>query len=180
MKKSHKHSKEQPVNEALAISPSSPQSEEVIRDFLQKHHCGVLSTADTVGNPHAAVMYYTIDSDYRLTFTTKVETQKYKNMEQNEEVMFVCYDEPTETTVQISGRVEKVVDPKESRDSLNALYRLSETYSHSELPPIEKLYAGDYVSLKLIPQVIKMGIFLRPDAEENGDLYEILTFTSNA
>lgn len=166
------------MNEAIAISPSSPQSEEVIRDFLQKHHCGVLATADMASNPHAAVMYYTIDSDLRLTFTTKVETQKYKNMEQNEQVNFVCYDESTETTVQISGRVEKITDRQESQSALNNLYHTSETYSGTELPPIEKLFAGDYVSLKLIPQVIKMGIFLRPDAESNEELYEILTFNA--
>ena len=164
----------------VAISPSSSQSEQVIRDFLEKQDCGVIATADTAANPYAAVIYYLMDENFNFIFTTKTETQKYKDMEQNNQATLVCYDEPSQTTVQVSGRVEKVTYPKLHQASINRIYQLSESVSDATLPPVEKLFAGDYVTLRLIPQVIKMGIFLRPDAESNEDLYEILTFPGSA
>lgn len=159
-------------------SSSSPESVALIRDFLENHHSGVLATADAASIPHAAVVYFVADDNFCLRFATKTETQKLKNMEENDQVAFVCFDEVTQTTVQVSGRVEKVTNPDEQQAALNAMYLSSETISKVELPPIEKLFAGDYVTLKIIPQVIKMGIFLRPDSESNEEVYEIMTFAS--
>ncbi|HEU5121604.1 MAG TPA: pyridoxamine 5'-phosphate oxidase family protein, partial [Candidatus Saccharimonadales bacterium] len=85
-------------------STSSPESEDVIRNFLHAHYSGVLATVDAGGNPHAANVYYTIDDNFYLTFATKTETQKYKNMEENKQVAFVCSDEENQTAVQITGR----------------------------------------------------------------------------
>jgi len=159
-------------------STSSPESADLIRDFLKKQRSGVLATADTAGNPHAAVVYFTVDDAFCLRFATKTETQKNKNMEENNQVAFVCYDETTQTTVQVGGHVEKITDADEQQAALNAMYLFSETISKVELPPVEKLFAGDYTTFKIIPQVIKMGIFLRPDAESNEEIYEIITFSS--
>ena len=160
-------------------STSSPESADLIRDFLKTHQSGVLATADAAGNPHAATVYFSLDDSFCLTFATKTETQKYKNMEENNQVAFVCSDEATQTTVQIDGRIEKVADPDEHQAALNRMYRYSQTISQVELPPIEKLFAGDYVTLKIVPRVIKMGVFLRPDSESNEEIYETLTFSSN-
>ena len=162
----------------VSLSPSSPQSIEVIRDFLQTHHSGVLATADSAAMPHAAVIFFSTDDNFRLLFATKTETQKNKNLEQNEQVALATYDEAAQTGVQITGRVETVTDPDERQQALSNMYRFSETTSRATLPPIEKLFAGDYTAFKIIPLVIKMGIFLRPDSESNEDMYETLTFTS--
>lgn len=158
------------------IQSTSPESEDIIRDFLHAHYSGVLATVDTEGNPHAATVYFTVDDDFFITFATKTETQKYKNMENNNHVAFVCSNEEVQTAVQITGQVEKVTDPKEHQAMLNSMYRFSEMMSKVELPPIEKLFAGDYVTMKITPQFIKMGIFMRPDAESNEELYETITF----
>lgn len=156
-------------------SASSPESAELIKQFLASHHSGVLATADQVATPHAAVVYFSLDDDFSLTFTTKTETQKYKNMEENDQVAFVCYDEANQTTVQITGQVMKVTDENKRQEMLNTIYELSADLSKTELPPIEKLFAGNYVVLKLLPQVIKMAIFLRPDSEGQ-DMYETILF----
>jgi len=156
-------------------SASSPESAGLIRDFLKDHRSGVLATSDKNGNPHAAAIYFSADDEYNLLLATKTETQKYKNIMENNHVAFVCYDEASQTTVQISGHAEKVENPDEKQIAMNAMYRFSEATSKVELPPIEKLYAGDYVVLKLIPQVIKMAIFLRPDSEGE-DMYETILF----
>lgn len=157
-------------------STSSPESADLIHDFLTARRSGVLATADSASNPHAATVYFSVDDNFCLTFATKTETQKYKNMEENKQVAFVCTDEAEQATVQIDGRVEKVTDPEQHQAALNRMYRFSETLSDTTLPPIEKLFNGDYVTLKIVPQVIKMGIFKRPDSESNEDMYEIISF----
>lgn len=160
-------------------STSSPESADLILDFLKNHHSGVLATADTASNPHAATVYFSVDNNFCLTFATKTETQKYKDMEENKQVAFACTDEAEQTTVQIDGQVEKVTDPEQHQAAINRMYRFSETLSETELPPIEKLFIGDYVTLKIVPQVIKMGIFKRPDSESNEDMYETVLFDQN-
>ena len=162
----------------ISLSPSSPQSIELIRDFLQARHSGVLATADRAAMPHAAVIFFSADDNFRVLFATKTETQKGKNLEQNEQVALASYDEATQTSIQITGRVEVVTNSEERQQALNNLYHFSETTSRATLPPIEKLFAGDYTAFKIIPLVIKMGVFLRPDSESNEDMYETLTFTS--
>lgn len=156
-------------------SSSSPESAEQIRNFLQSQHSGVLATSDLAGNPHAAPVYFSLEEDYSLLFATKTETQKYKNIMENDKVAFVCYDEKTQTTAQISGKVKKVEKPDDKQAVLNTIYHLSETISGAELPPIEKLFAGEYVVLQIVPQVIKMATFLRPDSEGE-DAFESLIF----
>ena len=159
-----------------AVQSSSPESASLIRDFLQSQHSGVLATSDEASNPHGAPVYFSLEDDLSLLFATKTETQKYKNMMENDHVAFVCYDEKTQTTVQITGNIEKVEDPDKRQAVFNTMYRFSETISKTELPPIEKLFAGDYVVLRIIPRVIKMAVYLRPDSEGE-DTFETLIFT---
>lgn len=156
------------------IQSTSSESEDSIRNFLYAHYSGVLATVDNAGQPYAATIYFTVDDNFHITFTTKTETKKYKNMEANKRVAFVCSDEENQTAVQLTGHVENITDPKEHQAILNSIYRFSEKLSNTELPPIEKLFAGDYVTLKIIPDSIKMGVFMRPDAESNEELYETI------
>lgn len=160
-------------------STESPESVETIREFLKTHATGTLLTADIAANPYGAVVYYTIDDDFNLGFVTKTETQKYKNIEQNNQVAFVCYDETTQTSVQLNGRAEVVKDAAIQEKMINAMHRLSETTSTSTLPPLEKLLAGYYVAVRIIPQVIKLSVYVRPDAEANEELYEVVTFSDD-
>lgn len=160
-------------------STSSPETIELVRQFLTSHHSGVLATADAAASPHGAVIYFALDDDFSLMFTTKTETQKYKNLLENDQVAFVCYDEAAQTTIQITGEVRRVKNEAKRQQMLNTIHQLSAELSKTELPPIEKLFAGDYVVLKLIPQVIKLAIFLRPDSEGQ-DMYETILFSTQA
>ena len=78
---------------------------------------------------------------------------------------FACYDEAEQTTVQISGAAEIVDDPEIRQIALNSMYRFTTELSGVEIPPIEKLFAGEYVAVRIVPETIKMAIFLRPDSE---------------
>lgn len=145
-------------------STTSPEALDIVSRFLRKRHTGVLATADDAANPHAATAYLTFNSDYTFSFVTKTETQKYKNIEENKAVALVIYDEKEQTSVQVAGKVEMIDDKDESYAIMNKSFKYSAELSHRELPPLEKLFAGDYVALRLKPQVIKMAVFARPDS----------------
>ena len=66
------------------IRSTSPESEDTIRNFLHAHYSGVLATVDNAGHPCAATVYFTVDDNFHITFHTKTETQKYKNMEKKQ------------------------------------------------------------------------------------------------
>jgi general stress protein 26 len=160
-------------------SSSSPESADVIRDFLQACRSGVLATSDEQNVPHAAAVYFIVDENYSVLFTTKTDTQKYKDIMQNNQVAFVCYDETSQTTLQINGHAEKVEDENKRQAAMNAIYRFSEAISRTEFPPIEKLYAGDYVTVRIIPHTIKMAVYARPDSE-GVDAFESIQFNEDS
>lgn len=159
-------------------SITSDETLDIVSKFLQVHHSGTLATADAAANPHAAVIYFTYKSDYTFSFVTKIETQKYKNIEANKNVALVIYDEEEQASVQVMGRVEVIDDKDESYEVISKSFRYSEEISHRELPPLEKLFAGDYVALRLIPQVIKMAVFARPESGED-ELYETILLSED-
>lgn len=154
-------------------SATSPETEALIRDFLSTQHSGTLATASRSGDPHAAVVYFSLDDELCLLFATKTETQKYKNIEENKQVAFAVYDEESQTTIQITGSVEIIKDEDQHQKVIANMFTYSSALSRREFPPAEKLLAGDYVALRLVPQVIKMAVYARPDSEGD-DLYETL------
>ncbi|MDX2776587.1 pyridoxamine 5'-phosphate oxidase family protein [Streptomyces caniscabiei] len=159
-------------------SETSQESQDQILEFLQSHASGVLVTADASANPYGAVVFYTVNDDFSIQFATKSETQKFKNIEQNAQVAFVCYDETTQTSLQLNGNAEIIQDPAEKEKVIHNMHLLSDTTSRSNMPPTEKLYAGEYQAVRIMPRVIKLAVFVRPDVESNEDIYEVLTFSS--
>lgn len=155
-------------------STSSPDAEKLISTFLADNYSGVIATADSAANPHGAVVYYLPDPDYSLYFVTKEETQKYKNIEQNKQVAFVIYNEETQTSLQIFGQVVIVDDMERKTEAIKNMTNTSLSRSNTLLPPAYKLDAGEYAVVQLVPQVMKMAIYARSDADE--DLYEELIF----
>jgi general stress protein 26 len=167
-------------NMSLKIeNSSSTDSEDIVRNFLKSRHVGVLATADKAGMPHAAVVYFLLEDDFGMLFGVKKETQKYKNMEENKHVAFSVSEIEEQTTVQISGHVEVTEDVNDRQAVLNNMFNTSAEQSGSEIPPADKLFAGDYVILRLIPLVIKMSIYARPDSEDEDDLHETLLFSES-
>lgn len=157
-------------------SSTSPESPDLVRNFVKGRYSGVLATADKAANPHAAVVYYMLDKDFCVYIGTKRETQKFKNIEENKQAALVVYDEVQQTTVQIFGRVEILDDHDKTQEVLDNIYRSSAERSLTTLPPAEKLWAGDFVAFKIIPRVIKMAVYARPDSEGD-DLFETLLFS---
>ena len=69
-----------------------------ITNFLERNHTAVLATANKEpGQPHAAVVYYTISSKLHLYFVTKRDTAKSRNLEANPQVAMVIYEADAQT-----------------------------------------------------------------------------------
>lgn len=158
-------------------STTSPESAALVRNFLSSRYSGVLATSDKADQPHAAVVYFSLEDDYSLIFGTKSETQKFRNIEENKQVAFVVYDEESQTTVQISGYVEIISDTVTRQNAINKMFSSSAERSGREIPPADKLLAGEYVALRIVPMVMKMAVFARPDSEGD-DLYETVLFSN--
>ena len=158
-------------------STSSSESADFIASFLNTHASGVLGTSTIDGEPHGAVVYFSLQADFGLTFATKVETQKYKDILENDQVSFVVYDEQAQTAVQVMGHVSTITDPKVSLEVIDHMYITSPKLSLPNLPPADRLVAGRYVAFRLDPMVIKMAIYSRSD-EERDDIYETMLFSN--
>ncbi len=158
-------------------STSSSSSEDLVRIFLQHQRCGVLATADRAANPHAAVIYYLLDDDFSMLFATKRETQKCKNLEENPQAALAVYDEPTQTLVQVTGRTEFIEDKKIVEKVVNNMGSSSLEGSMTNVAPAEKLVAGDFVAVRIVPAVIKLAEYGFSDGKRD-DLFETLLFSS--
>ena len=158
----------------IVQSASSPQAEKSISLFLADHYSGIIATADMAANPHAAVVYYLPEPDFTLFFATKEETQKYKNIEENKQAAFVIYDEKTQATLQMSGRIRIVTEHEKKRETIKNMRNSSLALSSQSLPPAYKLSAGEYAVLQFIPRAIKLAVYSRSEKDE--DLCETLLF----
>ncbi len=155
--------------------PVSAESVEHIYDFLQSQKTGVLSTVGKHDRPYGAVVYFSIDKEFNVYFTTKRDTRKSENIQHNKHVSFVTFEPVSQTTAQIVGTAEEISDPTEAQDIFRAMLKTAFTTSLSGLPPISKLYAGYYISYRIKPEHINMAVFARPDPG-GYDIFESIDF----
>lgn len=154
---------------------TSYHSTESINDFLKSHPVGVLSTSDKNNKPHAAVLYFSVDPDFSITFTTKRDTQKHRNMQHHKQVMLVVYDADTQTTVQIAGKVQDISNESEAAAVFQGTLKAAQTNSKTGVPPISKLFAGHYVAYRILPSTVRSARFLQSDAD-GYDIFETIEF----
>lgn len=167
MKLSNKHS-HQPLKD---LSETNQQ----IYSFLRSHPVGVLSTVDPNGDPHAVVIYFSVDDNFGITFTTKKDTKKNDNLHFNDHIMLLSYEASSQTTVQVTGVAEDITGRPEAEEAFKGTLDASRRTSETGIPPITKLYAGDYVAYRIKPVQIRMGVFIRPD-RGGYDMYQTIEF----
>ncbi len=153
------------------------ESNQRIYEFLKTHPVAVLATIDPNGNPHATVVYFSVDERFNISFTTKRDTKKHDNLKRNNHIMMVAYEALTQTTAQITGVAEDIGDTAEAAEVFKNTLRASMQTSEAGIPPISKLYAGQYVAYRVRPVQIRMAMFVRPDPG-GYDLYETIDFTA--
>lgn len=151
------------------------ESHHKIYEFLKNKKEGVLATCDPNGKPHATVVYIRIEEDFSVVFTTKRQTKKYDNLIHNSNAMLVVYDAASQTTAQIIGKVEEVTDMVQSQKAFDDMLATNLQQSHKAVPPITKVYAGGYVSLKLVPRQIRMALYSKQDPS-NESMFNTIDF----
>lgn len=156
--------------------PLNATSLEQVYDFMRAHPVGVLATVDPNSNPHAVVVYYSVDEEGNLFFTTKRDTKKSDNIQHNNHVMLAVYEASTQTSLQISGTAEDISESPEANEVFQNTMHATLQTSESGVPPISKLYAGHYVAYKVRPAEIRMVSFAKPVNGNYEDLYQTIDF----
>ena len=128
--------------------------------FLEERKVAVLSTVSEKGEAWGAAIYYVIEQNFTFYFFTHVESKKYKNIQAHPQAALTVVDDPTQTTVQVSGKIAKVPMSEE----LNTVYRqLARIHPPGQLrwaPPVSKNYdEGPLAVLKLTPDEVRFSQF---------------------
>jgi hypothetical protein len=141
-------------------------------DFLFTTSIGVLSSTDPGGDPHGAVIYYTINKQFEVAFLTKSGTKKYDNLIHNNHVMLTVYEPLTQTTVQVTGVAREVKNGFDMNEIAARVLDTSLKTSDAGMPPLSKLEAGSYVAFRIEPMQVRMAVYARPDPGDYTDLFE--------
>ena len=143
-----------------------------IYEFLFETPIGVLSSTDPDGDPHGAVIYYTINRHFEVEFLTKSETKKYDNLIHNNHVMLTVFEPLTQTTVQVTGVAKEVKSGVVMNEIAARVLGTSLKTSEEGLHPLSKLDAGAYVAFKIEPVQVRMAVYARPEPGGYSELFE--------
>jgi hypothetical protein len=143
-----------------------------IFDFLFSTSIGVLSSTDPDGDPHGAVIYFTITRDFVISFLTKAETKKYDNIVHHNHVMLTVFDASTQTTVQVTGIAKEIKSGVTINGIAGRVLGTSLKTSNAGLPPLNKLQAGSYVAFEIEPIQIRMAEYAHADPGGYNELFE--------
>lgn len=150
-------------------------SEKRIRDFLNMHPIGVLATVDPDGNPQATVIYFSIQDDDTILFTTKRRTKKNDDLHINDHIVLVVYESPTQTSVQVTGKAKLISDKALAQKSFLHMMQSAKLSSFAGTPPLSKLLAGNYVAYQITVSQMRMAMFMHPSSK-GPNLYETVDY----
>lgn len=120
-----------------------------VSEFIRNHSVASYATVSKDNKPHVATIYYVVDQDLSFYFATRSKTRKYLHAVDNNNVALVITDEQLFVTVQIEGKAQFLNDPKEIDWAAVALAQIQQ--SHAGVTPIQRIPAGEYVFVKVIP-----------------------------
>lgn len=133
-----------------------PQLAAEAHKFLSANPMAILSTASPDGEVWGSAIYYYVDDEFNFYFVTRTGTQKSQYIELNPKAALTIADEPSQTTVQLSGKVVKVSAEDYENIVFEKLAAARPTQNgHNRVPPLEKIHDGNYVAYKLIPSTMQ-------------------------
>ena len=129
---------------------------EIVFNFLKKNTLGGLATVTDDGKPHADAVYYTIDTNFDISFLTEMGTLKYKNVTHKNDVFFVVTEVETKTTVHVKGKASLVRDKDSLTGMMNRVANmLNGGDSFDTVLPILKRDDGNLVVIKITPEEVR-------------------------
>jgi general stress protein 26 len=144
------------------------------KKFLRSHPVGVLATVGHDHRPHAAAIYFTVDSQFNIKFITKSETRKAANLLQHIHAMLVVYEPESQTTVQVTGDVSKVEDTTEVNRIFTEIIYTSLDVSNTDIPPPTRLSTGEYLAFSMKPTEIRMAVFTKPKFGDYNEIFKTI------
>ncbi len=112
--------------------------------YIDQHPIATISTVDSNGSPHGAVVYVCVDNHNPVVyFITKQETRKYKNLQDRSSVSVTIVNPVDNSTLQADGRAFTVQDAIIVNMVMEKIAR-NHISAREWLPPIAKLRAGAY------------------------------------
>ncbi len=140
---------------------------EVIFTFLENHRLGTLCTVSRDGGPDGAAVYYFIDKGFNIFFITKTNTEKYKEIRQNPDVVLVVVDENTKDIAKIRGKASALTDQKVITGLFEKLAdKLNTGETFDTVLPILKREGGNISAIKITCKSIRMSRYGGEDLQE--------------
>jgi general stress protein 26 len=141
---------------AIEQADSPIEFSQKAHNFLMAHDIATLATLSPSGMLQAAVVYYVTDKNSTLYIVTKSKTSKAQNIAVNPQVAFMAYDTSSMQTIQVEGLASVESDPKVCKRIYDTILRPRFQGSHTELPPIMYLPAGEYEVIVVKPVKYKL------------------------
>lgn len=160
-----------PHKTTKAIRPLISRQQRVY-NFLSRNKVGVLTSVDPEGEPHGSVIYYVTEPDCSVAFITKSETKKYGNLKNHSQVMLVVFEKRSQTVAQITGEAIEIEDSYRINKIAAAVAVTSLRTSDGGIPPIAKLYAGDYKAFIIKPIQIRIACYARAGTDFHENIFE--------
>ena len=115
-----------------------------IRTYIDHNPVSTLSTINSDGSPHGAIVYICADNHQPIVyFITKQETKKYQNLRDRDQVSLTVVNPSENSTLQASGHAFAVQDASVIDTVMRKIAR-GHVSAKEWLPPIAKLRAGAY------------------------------------
>lgn len=143
-----------------------------VHAFLKHNPMAVLSTVTPDGIPWGSAIYYVSDEDFNFYFVTRVETQKYKNIDNSPVAAITVADNDSQTTVQVTGTISQLP----VKDYMEVIFeKLASIRPKNNLqwtPPLTKIHEGNYMPLKLTPTKLQYADFSHMKSDIYADYIE--------
>lgn len=143
-----------------------------VHDFLHHHPVGVLSTVSPDGTPWGAAVYYIVDEDFNFFFVTRTKTIKYQNLDKNPFAAFTIADGPTQTTVQVSGKISKVPIQDYVDIYFDKFAKIRPEGNPDWTPPLSRLHMGNYMPFRLTPTRLHYADYGHIESDDHTDSIE--------
>lgn len=128
---------------------------QTIYDFMTMHPCVALATYSSLLEINLAHVFTYVDDRLNLYFVSRPEHRKVKNLDENDSVSCLFYDDTRIAQVEYIGSAEKVADTDEL---VNILSKLQLVISNHKTgywsPPVSQLEGDGYVIVKVVPKSI--------------------------
>jgi uncharacterized pyridoxamine 5'-phosphate oxidase family protein len=140
----------------------STVSKQKVLNFMSANGLATLATINRKGTPHAATVQIIVHDDFSVYFSTRVEARKFLNILTEPTVAMAITDSNALITVQLTGKVERVVDLQVEQALLEELWKLR--FSESAIPgPAAQMFergiTNEVAVIKVTPTELSYATF---------------------